>query len=459
MSHPDRDRRRPRGRKVVLATVLGLFLLALLEAVSYLGWYASEGTAFSFREARRLYAQAASADLEDAGDARTALGRFHEREVIHPFLGYVLDPDLEAGSESTSLFTITPQGFLAVRRPPERLPGPPPLRVGIFGGSMAYLLGFEGRGGIVRGLAAAGIDPPGGVEIVNHALGGMKQPQQATALVWLLANGHHFDAVVLLDGFNEVALASENVEKGMNPYYPSRWRFRLAGLPDTAAQAAAGEILFLRRTRREAAAAFGHGLARHTVTGNLIWRARDRRAARRIAAAQRELSARLAAETDLPFVARGPKIGFRNRQRLFTRLADFWSRSSRQMNALAREHDIAFVHLLQPNQYVPDSKPLTAEERRRAFDPDHPNRAAVVQGWPHLRAAGEALRRHGIPFHDLTEIFVENHESLYIDDCCHVDSRGSDLIGEEIGRLLAAELKRIDRLAEAAGRTSGDRLR
>jgi hypothetical protein len=64
----------------------------------------------------------------------------------------------------------------------------------------------------------------------------------------------------------------------------------------------------------------------------------------------------------------------------------------------------------------------------------------VVDGWPHLAAAGGELAAAGVAFHDLTGLFAERRETLYIDDCCHLNVRGNELLGEAIGRALAPQL-------------------
>jgi hypothetical protein len=120
------------------------------------------------------------------------------------------------------------------------------------------------------------------------------------------------------------------------------------------------------------------------------------------------------------------------------------------MHDLAAARGIAYAHFLQPNQYVPGSKPLSGEERRTGFREDHPYRAVVVEGWPHMRAAGAELRAAGVAFHDLTGLFTERRETLYVDDCCHLNPRGNELLGEAIGRALAAQLTESAGAAEGA---------
>lgn len=463
-----RRARSARSRRALAAALLLLILAAVLEGASYLLWWASEGSPFTDSAASRLAAEAMEGERRTA-ERRTAWAEGRERwsaataaaapfimnESLHPFLGFVVDPDINLLPEKPfPLLVATPQGFLAyeddLRRPPSTSE---PLRVAMFGGSVAQILSLSGRAALERGLAAGGVVPEGGVEVVSRALGGWKQPQPLMALSWLLAAGERYDAIVLLDGFNDLVLpVTENRPADVNPFYPRGWRHRVRGISDAELEERVGELAFLRRRRAERARRFLASPWRRTVVGGLVWRSLDRRAAARVAAAETAV-AEWTPSRRRPFFTRGPELSFADRDDLYRALAAFWARSSRQMRDLARGRDMAYVHFLQPNQYVPDAKPLSYEERRSAFDPDHPYRRVVEGGWRHLRRDGEDLLSAGVRFHDLTDLFAGEHDTLYIDDCCHLNPRGNELLGEAVGRALALELRRT-RAAEAGGETA-----
>jgi hypothetical protein len=110
------------------------------------------------------------------------------------------------------------------------------------------------------------------------------------------------------------------------------------------------------------------------------------------------------------------------------------------MHELAEGHGARYYHFLQPNQYVPGSKVLSAEERQMAYTEGHPYGNFVVRGWDHLRKEGEDLRRQGVAFHDLTEIFAGVEETVYSDDCCHLNDRGNLLVGRAVADAIARDL-------------------
>jgi hypothetical protein len=301
MNRPDGGRRarrrpaRPAGRRLLLAALLVAALAGALEAGSHLLWWASEGSRFSAAAVERLAAEAAAGRRQTTArrEADAAAQRRREtaaagvapylrEESLHPFLGYVVDPDVELLAEDPFPgLTVTPHGFLALDGDSApRRPGPPPLRVAVFGGSVAYVFTLHGRDGLARGLAAGGVVPPGGIEIVGRALGGWKQPQQLMALAWFLAHGERYDAVVVLDGFNELALSKlENADARLNPFYPRAWRLRVRGLPDADLEERIGELSWLRRRRAARAEGFAASPGRRSATAGVVWRALDRRAA------------------------------------------------------------------------------------------------------------------------------------------------------------------------------------
>jgi hypothetical protein len=285
----------------------------------------------------------------------------------------------------------------------------------------------------VPGLAARG------VEVKSQGLGGWKQPQQLMALAWLLAQGDRPDVVVNLDGFNEVALpATENLPRGTYPFFPRGWEMRTRQAEDAGRQALVGEVVFLRRQRSESATAFSRPVLRWSVAWNFLWSWLDHRAEAAEVAAQERLAAYRPKKS--PYVATGPGWHNPGGEAMYDELVAFWERSSLTMKSLCDGAGVPYLHFLQPNQYLEGSKVLSAEERRTAFREDQPYRPAVIAGYPRLRAAGERLTAQGVDFHDLTQIFATVDETVYIDQCCHLNERGNQIMGWVIASAVAEEL-------------------
>lgn len=442
MSEPPRSARARRWRTVALALATLVLVVVVLELASAGLFLVVDGRAFSWS---RLAAERAAVAGEPAGadqpaqqplEAPSGLGT----QTIHPYVGYVVDPDAEATHEAMARFRLEVDRLGFFRH--ETFAGEPPpdaFRVAVFGGSVAQI--FANRGTL---LAAALERHPelGGrpVWVVCRAVPGHKQPQQLAALSWSLAVGEQFDAVVVLDGFNDVVLPlAENLRQGVDPYYPRAWPFRMRAVPDPAVLAKIGQTVVLEAHRRRRAELFSSPLPAASVTANLVWRLLDRRDVGELAAAREALAAADAGERR--FATHGaPWTGPTDADGFTAEMAAFWARCARQMHQLATAAGAIYVHVLQPNQYVPGSKPMGAAERATAFDPDHQYRPGVLAGYPHLRQEGEQLAAEGIRFVDATMAFADVAEPLYFDTCCHFNHEGNAILAQRIADEIAAAI-------------------
>jgi hypothetical protein len=113
---------------------------------------------------------------------------------------------------------------------------------------------------------------------------------------------------------------------------------------------------------------------------------------------------------------------------MYEDLARMWKRCSLQMHRLCTAGGMEYYHFLQPNQYLPGSKPMGEEEISVAIRENHPYRTSVEQGYPCLIAQGRDLAARGVHFFDMTMIFENDETPLYDDDCCHLNSRGYNMI-------------------------------
>jgi hypothetical protein len=273
------------------------------------------------------------------------------------------------------------------------------------------------------------------VQVLSLAAGGYKQPQQLMVLTYLLSLGAHFDVVVNLDGFNEITLPiRENLADGVNPFYPRAWRYRLGegSRDELEARGAAVVIDDLRRRWAEVA---GGRPWRSSFAASLVWWLVDSRL--QAEAVRRQLALRDDGGGELRPELAGPSFRTSSRSELLDALVAHWRRCSEEIDRLARGHGIEYYHFLQPNQYDPGSKPLSAEERRRAVDPSSGFAELVAEGYPRLREAGGALAASGVAFVDLSGVFSEVEDTVYIDTCCHLSPRGIQLVVDRITEAVA----------------------
>jgi hypothetical protein len=347
--------------------------------------------------------------------------------ILHPYFGFVVNPT--AGG-------VNRYGFFA--EPPLVEPHANAFTVALFGGSLTDQVFYMAREALIAALRREPALAARDIRVVSTALGGYKQPQQVNILSFFLARGAAYDVVVNLDGFNEIDAPFENLAAGVNPFFPFNWKLHARRGLDPAAMTLLGRIDLVRGRRAALRQWFGAEPFVHSAFLLTLWDGLDRRLESTQRARVAELSEALDSSGRSPRV-RGPAVSERDPSRLVADAVRLWQQTSLQMKAICDAHGIAYVHLLQPNQYLPDSKPLTAEELEHAYKPDEPIRARVTAGYPLLIEAGAALDEAGVQFVDLTMMFADEPRSIYSDPCCHVNELGARLIAERIAAAILAE--------------------
>ena len=421
------------GAASVVASVV---LLELLSFAIATGWRGSDFLTRARAERQQLIAGSSSTLPMPAGEVPAAL-QFY---ALHPYLGFVADPTSTTGPVRSSRGTMVPTslGFFRHRRGPAPATGRP-LRIGVFGGSVAFLFSLKADRLLARALRASPVARDRDVIVQSFALPGHKQPQQLFALAYLLLLGERFDVVVNIDGFNELALpVTENLPQGTAAIYPRSWSQLVAAAPSMGLVEHAAGVVSLREMRRLLAMAFAWPPLSLSPTGNLSWRIFDDALTARIGAREADLAQWSSAQGG--YRASGPAPTARAAGDPFPELVELWRQSSLLMHQLCVANGIAYVHVLQPNQYLPGAKPLGDDERRVAYREDHPYRVAVERGYPLLIEAGGSLTASGVRFVDLSRIFAEVQEPLFVDDCCHFNQRGNAILANRLARELIAAL-------------------
>jgi hypothetical protein len=106
-----------------------------------------------------------------------------------------------------------------------------------------------------------------------------------------------------------------------------------------------------------------------------------------------------------------------------------WARSSEALERLAGQAGAAYVHIIQPNQYLPGSKPLSDDERRFAMDPPGKGyRDAIERHFGALGFDSVAVSRTV----DLRLLFQGDSATRYRDRCCHLNASGMERVADAI---------------------------
>ncbi len=353
--------------------------------------------------------------------------------LIHPYLGFALTPyNTHAGKESLETYGYGPNAGPVIREKIDNV-----LVVGILGGSVAKQFV---ESGYATEMARMLKDSPKyankGFIVTAPTNNGYKQPQQLLSLTYMLAQGAHFDIVIALDGFNEVALAETHAKAGLATEYPWSWHGRVQPLElDSVLRLAVGEIAV---TRRELAASTQNARKCWSYTYSLFETVRAERLIAQLAQQENEVVG-LRDTSDIPFFVRGPLPPAADDPAMYEAVVKMWKNSSLQINALAKSNGFKYYHFLQPNQYDVGSKPMDPEERANIYFETHIFRSGPEVAYPLMRKAGKELAAEGENFHDLSGLFKNVEEDTYSDNCCHMNQRGNEMLAKAIAQAILAQ--------------------
>jgi len=336
-----------------------------------------------------------------------------DQEVIHPYLGFVIDFKDEKKNNETCGFTTTVNPV--VKREPGK------LNVVLLGGSVAASMGQVVRDTFQRICRV----PP---NVVTLGVAGFKQPQQLLTLTYFLSLGAEYDLVINLDGYNEIVLPlTDNYNVGVNPFFPRNWNLRINRQPSKKILAVIGEVRYLRDLKQEDLESLKSSFFRGSAVFGLVKVQQFKRLNWDIDRANHKLL-QLQQEEVKKFEETGPFSSYKDMRQLYADAAAVWARSSVLMDQLARANNMQYYHFLQPNQYVKGSKVLSDEEKRSAYSEKANISQSALIGYPILINQGQKLLQQNIKFFDATMVFAKEKETVYIDICCHYNESGKELL-------------------------------
>lgn len=351
-------------------------------------------------------------------------------EYRHPYLGFVSKDSDKLAAGIT--FLMSPD----LGDPSSACFQKETFVVGIAGGSVAANLVHVYGKQLLRALRASPLLAGRDVVLVGLANSGHKQPQALISYLFLDSLGVRFDAVMLLDGFNEIALhVGAAARSKMLPAYPRQWVSRLGmGLTEGSLLA---RFDIQKARQADAAEAILESPLQLSWIRQLAWYWSNRTLDKRV----QMLAEQLATSGELSVERTGPLRSYESLDEQFEDLVGIWTRSSRALFHMCQASDTLFLHFLQPNQYLLGSKPMGPKERGVALDMESKYAQRVPLAYPLLQAAGAQLAQEGVLFHDLTTLFGELQQPIYMDTCCHMNRQGSKLMGQAMLEALLAALR------------------
>ena len=339
---------------------------------------------------------------------KTFVSRKFQPKRPHPYLGFVYNDALSD--------RVNSDGFRELAELPY-LHGDDEFVIGVFGGSFASdfaetqeFKADSEETDFAERLRA--LDPKyfkdKKITVLNFGLASGRQPQQYIAISLFLSS---LDMAIIIDGFNE---AYRNRDLDFPVYYPDYAKY----------------FFSKRHERREPwAKIYQLRKKQQTLTENILassflsssqviyqfWRAYDGYIEKRINA-----QARL--ERPSKEFPKGISKEEYSRQK-----ANIWSKYARLQAHILKSEKVPYVHVTQPNQYMPGTKELTAEEKEKLW-PIDVNLESMLQSYGMILNELKVLNNEGFKITDFTMLFKEHSETIYRDGCCHINRVGNDIL-------------------------------
>jgi hypothetical protein len=377
------------------------------------------------------------------------------KKVLHPFMGFVFRPSLPmsrvadarrirellAGGKPEAYWTnlkTNNHGFFSAHDYPHERENSRELVIGVFGGSVAQWFALQGAERLKKELRENSFFRDRDIAIMNYAQGGFKQPQQVQALSYFLSVGQHFDFVVNIDGFNEIALSHINHRKGVDTSMPSAQQLLpLLGLMDEADSnmEMINDLLGLRQSelnmmRMEQWKSSTRSAGLHLILSLLYTRVRDDYSTEQQAIASLRKSM---GRTSLVHLSELSNT-FDMSDSISVAM-DLWLGAAVTMQELCNGKGIPYLEVIQPNQYF-SKKEFSAQEQALAINEDSPYREPIKSGYQHLPELVQRMRQEGVNVVSAAGVFDEVREETYSDSCCHYNQTGNEILAKEVAESL-----------------------
>jgi|JI10StandDraft_1071094.scaffolds.fasta_scaffold78356_2 hypothetical protein len=424
---------------------MSALIFTFLELVSFIAFYIIEKKIFSFSNS--LIEQNKILNLVPESNSVNTFADISTQPImIHPYLGYVYNPDTKENKEKILRgeqgLIVNQYGFMDDRDPIQKK-SKDSLLIGITGGSVAFYFSIKGNNALIRELKKHPKFVDKNIQIVRFALGGFKQPQQLMALNYLLSIGSEFDILINIDGFNEAALpVSENIPANIFPLYPRNWFQQTGYQSDVEFFSIMGKVAIEKEFRKEITMKFMQSPLKYSITANLLLTRYYNYKAKIISKLEFQMLTYMHSgqKAERSFLT-GPSFA-KEKEKINSFIVSSWLQSSLLMHSISGGSNLNYFHILQPNQYLPNSKILSENEKKYAFiEGNHSYKSAIEDIYPSMRESGKIFIEKGVNFKDLTMLFVENPETIYEDNCCHLNLKGNEILGEAIGKFIVSKVK------------------
>lgn len=77
----------------------------------------------------------------------------------------------------------------------------------------------------------------------------------------------------------------------------------------------------------------------------------------------------------------------------------------------------------------------------QAYDPEYGYAPGAILGYPLLIEGGRELQREGVRFLDLTMVFGDVNETIYVDDCCDFNQLGNEVVARALAQFILSHME------------------
>ena len=128
----------------------------------------------------------------------------------------------------------------------------------------------------------------------------------------------------------------------------------------------------------------------------------------------------------------------RSEEEIISISKNIWAESSIQMNDFLTTRGATYLHVLMPNQHVPNSKIFSEQEKKTIYGSQYER--ILKDYYSDLNFDSQKIPH----LLDLRYIFENFKDTVYIDDCCRINNQGFKMISKEIVNYINKE-KMLDK--------------
>jgi len=336
----------------------------------------------------------------------------HSRREIHPYFGFI------ANRQRAS---VNSAGFHSqFTYPYHRQPGD--YVIGVFGGSVAE--NFVTGGGVSDLTEALRKSMPALKEknliVLNMAGGASKQPQS-----YLIASFYAgmFDMTINLDGFNEVTFDAN--WRNYPSYYP---QFSSFFFPADSLKNLNLHLAIVLNSWRFTIVSWAQGNSSIFSSGGLTM----------VAAAAVGAVNRITFYLYDEWSTHPEYLPTLSKEQFANEAVENWRNFTHKQAKLMAAWNTKSFFFIQPNLHNPNSKPLSELEKAKA-SLGYATRLDVGAQYEKLEEARAQLAREKLKVFNLSEIFKDVTETVYIDSCCHLNELGNRYLARAMARAIVSE--------------------